>query len=625
MTATGQGAVGPGSNMALSRVHAAFVSGELDPSELLAAVVDATGDIDGDGTLVSLADPGDVMARAGGLTDHLRRRGPDAFGDLPLLGVPIVVKDNIDVAGMDTTAGCAAFAYRADTTAPAVQRLVDAGAVVVGKSSLDQFATGLVGMRTEHPPPHNALDPQLVPGGSSSGSALAVARSLVTFGVGTDTAGSGRVPAAMNGIFSYKPAPGRVPTAGVVPASWSLDCLNVFGTDLDATLGASAIMDATGAWRSMTPGRVGVVNDDGLAGCQPGTASALAAVAAALGTAVDTTTVDITALFAVGDLLYSGPWLAERTAALGAFIEAHPHQVHPVVAEVVLSGRRWSATDVYTAQHTLRQLAAGPVADLWRRIDALVVPTVGWIPTVSAVLADPIGTNLRLGRFTHFANLLGLESVTVPVGWVDGPHPGVPFSVTVLSPTGRAAMAISVARHLAAGPQSASAQAAIAQAAVAQAANAQPATAQPVASPPEHGPVARRVEVVVAGAHLSGFELEAQLLACGGRLQRRTHTAPHYRLHVLAGGPVPRPALERVTTHGASIAVEVWSLPTEALGALVMQVPPPLAVGSVELDDGSRPVGFVCELGGLTGATDITVSGGWRQWRCAGDAVTPPG
>jgi allophanate hydrolase len=596
MTANDHREVGPGTDLSLARVHAAYASGASDPEHLLAVVVDAARAACGDGTLVSVADPGDVMAQAGALGDHLGRRGPDAFADLPLLGVPIVVKDNIDVAGMATTAGCAAYAYQPDTTALAVQRLVDAGAVVVGKSSLDQFATGLVGVRTEHPPPLNALDPQLVPGGSSTGSAVAVARSLVTFGVGTDTAGSGRVPAAMNAIVSYKPAPGRVPTTGVVPASWSLDCVNVFGSDVDSTVAASAVMDATHRWRSLSPGCVGVVNDDGLSDCQPGTASALAAVATELKNVTEVAAVDITALFAVGDLLYSGPWLAERTAALGAFIEAHPNQVHPVVADVVLSGKRWSATDVYTAQHTLKQLAAGPVADLWRRIDVLVVPTVGWMPSVNEVLADPIATNMRLGRFTHFANLLGLESVTVPVRWVAAPHHRVPFSVTVLSPTGRAAMAIHVARHLGA-------------------ANVPPGP------PPEPVPEQGCVEVVVAGAHLSGFELEGQLLACGGRLQRRAHTAPSYRLHMLANGPVARPALERVTTQGSSIAVEVWSVPSEALGALIMQVLPPLAVGSVELDDGSRPVGFVCELGGLTGATDITPSGGWRQWRCANNPM----
>jgi allophanate hydrolase len=590
MNANGRGAPRPGTDLGLARVHAAYASGASDPQQLLAAVVDAARAACSDGTLVSVADPGDVMAQAGAVGDQLARRGPDAFADLPLLGVPIVVKDNIDVAGLATTAGCAAYAYHPDTTAPAVQRLVDAGAVVVGKSSLDQFATGLVGVRTEHPPPLNALDPHLVPGGSSAGSAVAVARSLVTFGVGTDTAGSGRVPAAMNGIVSYKPAPGRVPTSGVVPASWSLDCLNVFGADVDATVAASAVMDATHRWRSLRPGCVGVVNDDGLGDCQPGTASALAAVADGLGSVAEVATVDIAALFAVGDLLYSGPWLAERTAALGAFIEAHPNEVHPVVADVVLSGKRWSATDVYAAQRTLRQLAAGPVADLWRRIDVLVVPTVGWMPTVHEVLADPIATNMRLGRFTHFANLLGLESVTVPVRWVVAPHPAVPFSVTVLSPTGRAAMAVHVARHLGAA-----------------AADFGPA--------PEPVPTPGCVEVVVAGAHLSGFELEQQLLACGGHLLRRAHTSPSYRLHLLSGGPVARPALERVAAHGSAIAVEVWSVPIETLGVLVTEVLPPLAMGSVELDDGSRPVGFVCELGGLAGATEITASHGWRQWR----------
>jgi allophanate hydrolase len=470
-----------------------------------------------------------------------------------------------------------------------VAQLEAAGAVVVAKANLDQFATGLVGVRTPFGPPLNPLAPELVPGGSSSGSAVAVARGLVSFALGTDTAGSGRVPATMTGTVGWKPAPGRLSGEGVVPACWSLDCVTVFAADLAGALAAGSVLDPGRPWRPVVPGRVAVADAAGLADCDGEVAKGMTWVAEALADHGPVEEVDLTPFHAVGDLLYGGPWLAERTAAVGDFIEAHPDEVHPVVRDIVLGGRRWPATDAYAALHRRDELAAGPVAEVWRTVDVLVVPTVPWLPTVAEVLADPVGTNRRLGRFTHFANLLGLAALAVPVPGAPRSHPAVPLGVTLLAPAGREGMLVTVAAQLqgAEGPVSGS-------------------------SPlPADGP---RIELCVVGAHLSGFPLCEQLLNRGGVLVERTTTAPTYRLHRLPPGAVERPALERVATGGAAIEVEVWSLPLDRLGEVVASVPPPLAIGSVALAEGRSVTGFVCELGGTTGAEDITAFGGWRAW-----------
>ena len=546
-----------------------------------------------DGTLVAVVPDDRAGAGAGA--------GAGGEGrDLVLDGLTVAVKDNVDVAGVPTTAGCPAYAYVPERSAPVVDRLAAAGAVVVAKANLDQFATGLVGVRTPGPAPANPLAPELVPGGSSSGSAVAVARGLVDVGVGTDTAGSGRVPAALTGTVGWKPAPGRVPTEGLVPACWSLDCPSLFTADVATAVRAGAVLDPDRPWRPVAPTVVGVPDAAALADVDPGVLAGLGAVVERLqahaGGTWSVPEVDLAPMFAVGDLLYSGPWLAERTAAIGDFLAAHPDDVHPVVREVVLAGGRWSATDAYRALHTRHTLASGPVAALWRGVDVLVVPTVPWLPTVDEVHRDPTGTNRRLGRFTHFGNLLGLAALAVPVPDAPRSHPAVPLGVTLLCPPGREGMLVAVAAALGA-----------------------PGAAELVGPDVEVGPAeldgvgtGSRVEVAVVGAHLSGMPLNDQLTDPGGVLVERTTTAPTYRLHRLPGGSVPRPALERVPTGGVAVEVEVWSLPLSALGPFTASVGRPLAIGTVALADGRDVVGFVCEQGGLAGATDISAAGGWR-------------
>jgi allophanate hydrolase len=583
----------------LGELRAGYRSGALDPREVFARLLQRLPAALDDGTLLSVVDGAGLEARLTTLERHRRALDEGAVPGLPLFAVPVVVKDNVDVAGLPTTAGCAAYTYWPEASAPAVRRLEDAGAVVVAKANMDQFATGLVGVRSESGPPRNALDPELVPGGSSSGSAVAVARGLATLAVGTDTAGSGRVPAAMNGVVGWKAPPGRVSSEGVVPASWSLDCVSLFAADLDGVLAGGRVLDPSGAWRRVAPGRVGVIGDAWLDDCRDGVRAGFAWATRQIARRVEVEAVGADALFAVGDLLYDGPWLAERTAAVGDFIDDHLEAVHPVVAEIITGGRRWTAVDVYRAERTRRRLVEGPLAEIWRRVDVLVVPTVPWLPTLDEVAAEPIGVNRRLGRFTNFANLLALAALAVPVPGAPRSHPAVPFGVTLLAPAGREGMLVALAEALVGD-------------------TADTAAADPRASSDDAPAAAvgaqRRVELVVAGAHMTGFPLERQLLDRGAVLVRRATTAADYRIHHLATRPPDRPALERVGSGGRAIEVEVWSMPLDRLGELVALVAAPLAIGSVRLADGEERLGFVCEAGGLSGAVDITTHGGWRSY-----------
>jgi allophanate hydrolase len=365
----------------------------------------------------------------------------------PLWGVPVAVKDNIDVAGRPTTAGCPAFARVAERDAEAVARLRAAGALVLGKTNLDQFATGLVGLRTPYPAPRNPFDPARVPGGSSSGSAVAVARGIVAAALGTDTAGSGRVPAAFNGVVGLKPSPGAVSSRGVVPACRSLDCVSVFAptvADAWAVFAAIAGEDAADpfsrpvpvpALQAVPPPRViGVPAPGTLLPWGDGQQEAAwgAALALAAGCAARVEAVDITPLLATARLLYDGPWVAERAAAVGEFVAAHPDAVHPVTRGIIEGAARYSAADAFRGFHALAE-AKRATAPIWRRVELLVLPSVPASPTVAEVLADPLGPNARLGGYTNFVNLLDLAALALP-----GPPraDGFPAGITLIGPHG---------------------------------------------------------------------------------------------------------------------------------------------------------------------------------------------
>lgn len=532
----------------------------------------------------------------------------------PLWGVPFAVKDNIDVAGMPTTAACPAFAYTAKKSATAVERLIAAGALLIGKTNLDQFATGLVGVRTPYPVPRNAIDPSIVPGGSSSGSAIAVARGIVPFALGTDTAGSGRVPAGLNNIVGLKPSVGAVSTLGVVPACRSLDCVSVFAGTVDDAWTAYAAMageDKNDPFsRPLTLGAPGTVAPHPTLGVpRPrdlkffGDAAAKTAwrqsIKALEGLGAKIVDIDMTPFFATAALLYEGAWVAERYAATGAFMEKRGREVHPVTRRIVQGAKAFSAADAFEAVYRLAELkrATEPV---WRSIDALAVPTAPCAPTLTAVRADPLGPNSQLGTYTNFVNLLDLAGIAVPGAFrKDGRAAGITF----IGPRGSDAALAGLGRafhHKTATTVGATGH------------------PLPALSEPLDGVPRGFIELTVVGAHLSGMGLNHELRALGGLFLRATETGPAYALYALPGGPPKRPGLVRVAAgKGARIAVEVWALPAEGFGRFVAGIPAPLGVGTLLLADGSRPKGFLCEAEAVTDAEDISAFSGWRAYMAA--------
>ncbi|GLX49076.1 amidase [Streptomyces hygroscopicus subsp. hygroscopicus] len=508
---------------------------------------------------------------------------------LPLAGLVAAVKDNIDVAGLPTTAGAPSYAYLPRADAPAVARLRAAGAVVLGKTNLDQFATGLVGTRSPYGAVRNAWDAQRVSGGSSSGSAVAVALGIADLALGTDTAGSGRVPAALNGIVGVKPTKGLVPVTGVVPACYTLDCVTVFARDLRLARTAVELAEGpdpadplsrSGAQLPPPPARprVAVPAPEHLRGLAEGWREAFdAAVVRLASTGAEIVEADVTPLLQAAELLYGGAFVAERYAAVGAHLEEHRDLIgtdlDPTVAATVLAGRQKTAADWAADTARLAALGAAGRAVL-DGCSALLTPTTTWHPTLDQVAADPVGANARLGRFTNFANLLDCASLAVPAGFVDGLPFGVMFTGPAFSDRALAALA------------------------------------ERFADP--------GLDLFVVGAHLTGQPLNAQLVQAGGTLVGPARTAAGYRLYALATAP-PKPGLVRVAEDtaggtGPGVEGEVWRLPAAGFGTFTAAVPPPMTIGTVELADGRHISGFLVEPYAVEGAPDITRHGGWRSY-----------
>ena len=491
-----------------------------------------------------------------------------------LWGVPFAVKDNIDIAGLPTTAGCPGYAYTPTVTAPAVQRLLDAGALLIGKTNLDQFATGLVGTRSPYGVPRNVFHSDYVPGGSSSGSACAVAAGIVRFALGSDTAGSGRVPAAFGNIVGLKPTRGSISTRGLVPACRSLDTVSVFAPSVDAALAVQRVIagyDEQDRYSRVAP----------LGFLRRGDAPPSARIATA-------ETADIAVFLEIARLLYDGPWVAERTAGLRDVIERRPDILHPVTRAILEMGLNRRTVDAFDAFHRLAQ-ARRAAETLFRQYDALLLPTAPFCPTLVEVAADPVGVNSRLGAYTNFVNLCDLAAIAIPSGFDSG---GLPIGVTLIGPAwseGRLA-ALADALHRA---------------------HADRIGATRMALPPPAGPdalAADETALFCIGAHMSGLALNHQLTAIGGRFLRMARTTAHYRLYELGN----RPGMVR-SADGTVIEGEVWALPTASVGVLLAQVPPPLGFGTVQLSDGPC-LGFLAEAEGVVGARDITHYGGWRGW-----------
>ena len=590
----------------LSALHAAYADG-LSPEAVLAETYHRIAAADDPGIFLTLVPEGEAQAAA-------RALGPFDLEKKPLWGVPFAVKDNVDVAGLPTTAACPDFAYTPSATAPAVERLLAAGAILVGKTNLDQFATGLVGLRTPYPPPKNAFDPAIVPGGSSSGSAVAVARGLVGFALGTDTAGSGRVPAGLNNIVGLKPSLGSISMRGVVPACRTLDTLSVFAgtvTEADRVYRIMAGYDAGDPYArdlpvaarsgSLPPGlRVGVPDAasrsfGGDARSEAAYTASLSDLAALLGG--PGMTVDLAPHFAVARLLYTGPWIAERYQAIRRFIEASPDALHPTTRAIIGSASSHSAADAFAGLYCLAELRRA-TEEIWRRIDVLVVPTFPRPRSVADLETDPIGPNSELGTYTNFVNLLDLCALTVP-GRLRSD--GFPSSVTLLAPRGADGLIAELGArlHAATGGTLGASGVPV------------PAETERRSDRAQNG----EIEIAVVGAHLSGLALNGVLTGRGARFLRAVATQPDYRLHALTGGPPARPGLIRVAPgSGGAIETEVWALPSTAFGSFVASVPSPLSIGTLALSDGTTPKGFLVEAAGLAGARDITEYGGWRRY-----------
>jgi len=560
--------------------------------------------LDDDAVVITLVDDKAIGSRAA----RLAAEGPR---DRPLWGMPTLVKDNIAVAGVPTSAACPAYAPAAATeSAAAVERLERAGAVVLGTTNMDQFATGLVGTRSPYGIPRNPAAPGRIPGGSSSGSAVAVARGIVPFALGTDTAGSGRIPAACTNTIGVKPTRGLVSTRGVVPAVPGLDCISVHAltvADAFRVLGAIAGFDARDPWSRRMPTGRGPDRAFPVVGWIPDTVIATECESAAARAYCDTRTIveglagsrgvdiDPAPFFAAGRQLY-GPRVAARYAAFGAFVDAHPDAVDPVVARVVQSGRDVSGVEVFAAQAELAVLQR-QVDEVFATVDVLIVPTMAIFPTVDEVAADPVGVNTRLSRFTDFVNLLDLCAVAVPGAPRDD---SLPFGITVVGPAATDPLVADAAArlHAAVGGTLGATSIPV------------PAEPWPEAAPGFGG----SARVAVVGAHLRGLPLHHELTALGARLETVTRTASSYRLYALSGTVPPKPGLVHVERRGAAIEVEVYALGDAELGRFLAGVAAPLAIGPIELEDGSTVPGFLAAAGALDSAIDITHHGGWRTY-----------
>lgn len=514
---------------------------------------------------------------------------------LPLAGVPYAAKDNIDAAGFETTAACPAFAYRPQRSATVIERLAAAGAICVGKTNLDQFATGLVGTRSPFGIPRNAYHRDYVSGGSSSGSAVAVAAGLVAFALGTDTAGSGRVPAAFNHLIGMKPTKGRWSTRGLVPACRTLDCITVFADDLAGAALVDSVLagfDAEDPW-SRPPGevaiagrRIGVPRRDQRQFFGDVEAEYLYNRAlAALARECELVEIDIEPLREAARLLYEGPWVAERTAAIAPLLESNPLAIDPVVREVIAPGSAMMATDLWNGIYRLAELQRW-TGGLWGEVDALAFPTTGTTYRVAELLEAPVALNSNLGLYTNFVNLLDMAAIAVPAG-ARSNRTG--FGITLIGPAHSDKDLIAFA-----GAYLASA-------------------ALPPLPPLDLGDHMDTVKLAVVGAHLEGMPLHWQLTSRGATFVGSFTTAPNYRLYAMADSVPPKPALVH-SEEGAAIALEVYELDMASFGSFTAEVPPPLAIGTVTLADGSSVKGFVAEPRALTGAEDITHLGGWRAY-----------
>ncbi|RVU86578.1 allophanate hydrolase [Leucothrix sargassi] len=589
-------------NMTISGIHAAYREKAFTPDTLVDALLEKSEQYLDRNIWISRLSREQIQP-------YLDKLAEQSIDDLPLYGVPFAIKDNIDLANIPTTAGCKAFSYTPEDDAYVVAQFIAAGAIPMGKTNLDQFATGLVGVRSPWGATGNSFNPEYISGGSSAGSSVAVALGLVTFSLGTDTAGSGRVPAMYNNIVGLKPSIGLLSATGVVPACKTLDCVSIFALttdDANTVFNVGANFDANDAYArpntdtnknnygtSEQSFTFAIPQEDQLAffgneygpQCFKDSVKALEAIGGV------STTIDFSAFLEAAKLLYEGPWVAERRVATQDVDRA---DMLPVLQEILAVQADASADDLFSAQYKL-QAYYQQVQPILDSFDFLLTPTAGNIYTIADVEANPIQLNSNNGYYTNFMNLLDCSAIAMPTGFMGN---DLPFGVTLFSKAFRDTSLLSYANRLQQSlklPLGATGH------------------ALPDSIAPKAG-VTDTMDVVVCGAHLEGLPLNWQLTERGGKLLKKTTSADKYRLFALAGGPPFRPGMVRDEANGTEIEVEVWRLPTASFGSFVAGIPEPLGIGKVELADGTWCSGFICEGYALESAQDISKFGGWRGY-----------
>ncbi|WP_306140615.1 allophanate hydrolase [Roseibium sp. MMSF_3412] len=586
----------------LASLKTAYEDG-VSPTKVVEEVYRRIAAVDDPGIFILLCDKQEVLQEATALGAYDARK--------PLWGVPFVIKDNIDVAGKPTTAACPAYAYDADEDAFVVHKLREAGALLIGKTNLDQFATGLVGVRSPFQPPKNSVDPAIVPGGSSAGSAVAVGHGIVSFSLGTDTAGSGRVPAALNNIVGLKPTLGSLSASGVVPACRTLDTISIFALTVEdayTVFQAAAGFDEKDAYSreiavrdlAASPSRLKIGIPDAASieffgdGIQEQSFRDTVALLKEYG--ADIIEVDFTPFYDVAHMLYEGAWVAERHTVIEDLMRDDPDAVHPVTRKIVGAALDLSATDAFRGIYRLKELAR-KTEPVLAALDLLCVPTIPTFYSVADLEADPVGPNSRNGTYTNFVNLLDMCGLALPVSARSDGRPG---SVTLLASAGQDGMIASLGIELEKmAPHSLGATGW--------------AAPEPVARPLLAMP--DEIAVAVCGAHMSGMALNSELTGRGGRFLKSSRTSDAYSLYALAGGPPKRPGLVRgAPGSGREIELEIWTLPKAEVGGFLSGIPAPLGLGTVELLDGSKVTGFVCEAVGAEGAENISHLGSWRTY-----------
>ena len=587
--------------MTIPDIHAAYAAGA-SPQDVVAQVFDRIAAVGDPNIFITLRTQNDVLADVADLGDF------DA--GKPLWGIPFVVKDNIDVAGYETTAACPAYAYTAKTDAFVVAQLRAAGAILIGKTNLDQFATGLVGVRTPYGAPLNAVDPEIVPGGSSGGSGVAVGHGIVPLSLGTDTAGSGRVPAALNNIVGLKPTLGALSASGVVPACRSIETISIFALTVGDAYAAYQVccaydpadafarpIAAPALTAASAPPVIGIPSPDTIEfmGDAVQSASFYAAVDLLRAEGATIQEIDFKPLYDVAHMLYEGAWVAERYTVIEDLLKSDPQAIHPVTRQIICKAEDLSAADAFRGIYRLKELARAAEPSL-AGVDMLCVPTIPRFHTVAELEADPVTPNSNFGTYTNFVNLLDMCGIAVPVPARSDGRPG---SVTMLAAAGKDAEIAVMARSLEAAGQ-----------------RKLGATDWAFTPPPALSQgAATTLRLAVCGAHMAGLPLNHQLTDRDAVFVKKAQTSDAYRFYALAGGPPARPGLVRgAAGSGAPIALELWDVPLAHVGSFLGGIPAPLGLGTIVLEDGSQVQGFMCEAIATADAKDITEMGDWRRY-----------